>query len=260
MATQATQSLADYLSVAPPAIPTSGTNPGPNTTNSQYSFKDITSVNVWAEFTYYHITQRFGNMLSNTQIFIDPIMPISPQVPIKAEDGFAAQFGQLIQPRVRRALRAGFQHLAPQLATMNLTAIGIGIGSSSQIIDQFRPDISFYDGTGVLGTKPNRCPGDLKVSWKWGSNWGNSALSGERTEYLQVLAQVNFYMKQHNARYGFVLTDTELVPIKRLDANGNLLLGQAIQWQAAGPARLTVALGLWYLGMLAASDNDWQLP
>ncbi|KKZ67176.1 hypothetical protein EMCG_07121 [[Emmonsia] crescens] len=64
---------------------------------------------------------------------------------------------------------------------------------------------------------------------------------------------------RHNARYGFVLTDTELVPIRRLDANGNLLVARAIPWEVAGPGRLTILLGLWYLGMLGAADDDWQL-
>ncbi|KAL2378194.1 hypothetical protein RJZ90_006177, partial [Blastomyces dermatitidis] len=121
-----------------------------------------------------------------------------------------------------------FAHLAPQLANLHLTPITVDIG-------------------------------DLKVSWKWGSDWAAAESQIDRTEYLQVLSQINFYMKQHNARYGFALTDTELVPIKRLDANGNLLVARAIPWEAGGPGRLTVLMGLWYLGMLGAVDDDWQL-
>jgi hypothetical protein len=66
-------------------------------------------------------------------------------------------------------------------------------------------------------------------------------------------------MKQHNARYGFVLTDTELVLIKRLDADGNLLVARDIPCEVREPGRLTILLGLWYLGMLAAADDDWHL-
>ena len=76
---------------------------------------------------------------------------------------------------------------------------------------------------------------------------------------MQVLSQVNYYMGQHHTRYGFILTDTELVPVKRLDGNGNLLVAQAIPWEAQGPGRLTILLGLWYLGMLGAADDDWRL-
>ncbi|PGH36223.1 hypothetical protein GX50_00907 [[Emmonsia] crescens] len=69
----------------------------------------------------------------------------------------------------------------------------------------------------VQWDSPNRCPGDLKESWKWGSDWETTEKWTDCTEYAQVLSQVNFYMKQYNVRYGFVLTDTELVPIRRLD-------------------------------------------
>lgn len=142
---------------------------------------------------------------------------------------------------------------------LHLTPITIDIGDAARIIDNFRPDIAFFEAGSTLNSSPNRCPGDLKVSWKWGSDWRTSLLSGERTEYIQVLSQVNFYMRQHNARYGFVLTDTELVPIKRLNANGDLLVAQPIPWEARGHERLTILLGLWYLAMLSAADNDWRL-
>ncbi|EGE86476.2 hypothetical protein BDDG_09421 [Blastomyces dermatitidis ATCC 18188] len=182
--------------------------------------------------------QLYGTLLQQVQIENEP-MPNSPPQPINTEPIF--------------------QHLAPQLANLHLTLITVDIGDAAQIINNFRPDIAFFRAGSTLNSSPNRCPGDLKVSWKWGSDWAAAESQIDRTEYLQVLSQINFYMKQHNARYGFALTDTELVPIKRLDANGNLLVARAIPWEAGGPGRLTVLMGLWYLGMLGAVDDDWQL-
>lgn len=254
-----TQSLLDYLMVAPPGLPTGNTKKTPNTTNDQYNWRQINSVGEWPEFTYAHIIQRHGAMLQQAQIASEP-MPNSPPQPINTEPMFAVRFAIYIQSRLRRALRAGFQHLEPQLADLHLTSITVDIGDAAQIINQFRPDIAFFRAGSTPNTSPNRCPGDLKVSWKWGSDLATSEVPEDRTEYRQVLSQVNFYMKQHNARYGFVLTDTELVPIKRLDANGNLLVARAIPWETAGPGRLTILLGLWYLGMLSAADHDWRLP
>lgn len=89
--------------------------------------------------------------------------------------------------------------------------------------------------------------------------------NNERREYRQVFSQLNWYLKQHRARYGFILTDEELVAVKRLDNNGNLLLSQSIYWHVGGTAnnpQLTVLLALWYLGMLAAQDqgpNQWSM-
>lgn len=82
------------------------------------------------------------------------------------------------------------------------------------------------------------------------------------SEFKKVLSQINDYMKQHKARYSFILTNRELVPIPRLDDNGNLQLADSIPWNrptSNNPPKLTVLLGLWYLGMLAADDAAWKL-
>ncbi|KAK2809755.1 hypothetical protein FQN50_003600 [Emmonsiellopsis sp. PD_5] len=252
------QRLLDYLMVAPPGLPTQETNKTSNTTNDQYNWRQINSVGPWSEFTYASIIQHYGTLLQQVQVTCEP-MPDSPAQAINTEPMFAMRFNTYVQSQLRRALRAGFQHLAPQLANLHLTCITVDIGDAAQIINNFRPDIAFFRDGSTLNSSPNRCPGDLKVSWKWGSDWAVVGSPTDRAEYLQVLSQVNFYMKQHNARYGFVLTDTELVPVKRLDANGNLLVARAIPWEVAGPGRLTILLGLWYLGMLGAADHDWQL-
>lgn len=255
-----TQPLLDYLMEGPPAIPTSGTRPRRNTRNPRYySFKNISSFDIWSDFTYARIMEEYGDTLLQAQIDIDPTMSTSTPQAINSECGLTACFADRIDPRVDCALRAGFQYLAPQLDTLNLTALIIDVGDSAKTVKACKPDLAFFDPSGSLSTKPNRCPGDLKVSWKWSSRWATSTRSRQRVEYRQVLSQVNFYMKQHKARYGFVITDTELVPIKRLDRRGNLLVAQAIPWSAAGPERLTTPLALWYLGMLAASNTDWEL-
>jgi hypothetical protein len=85
-------------------------------------------------------------------------------------------------------------------------------------------------------------------------------------------------MEQNQARYGFVLTDRELVVIRRSTGQdgrpilGNLELSKPIRWNSGMPAyditsrnpqarkvRLTVPLALWYLGMMASDDEDWGL-
>lgn len=70
---------------------------------------------------------------------------------------------------------------------------------------------------------------------------------------------MNFYMGQHKACHGFVLTNTELVAIKRIDINGRLAVSSVISWTAGGHGQLTVLMGIWYLGMLAAEGTNWIL-
>ena len=64
-------------------------------------------------------------------------MPNSPAQPINIEPIFATRFNTYIQSRLRRALRAGFQRLAPQLANMRLTPIMVDIDDAATIINNY---------------------------------------------------------------------------------------------------------------------------
>jgi hypothetical protein len=84
-------------------------------------------------------------------------------------------------------------------------------------------------------------------------------------------------MEKYGTRYGFILTDQELVAIRRVQGQdgkavkGDLELSLPIPWKSdkalyepksrsrSQAPRLTVALALWYLGMLAAQDTNWPL-
>ncbi|KAL4935871.1 hypothetical protein BDV06DRAFT_217103 [Aspergillus oleicola] len=227
------QTLLDYLSVGLPPIPVGGTAPSRNTTNPRYGAADITQVVSWPEFNYSTIIQRYGVPLQSKQIQSDPIA--SPPAAIRDEPQFQLRFAELILPRIRRSLRAAFEQLASELATRQLSPVTFDGGSAASIIDLFRPDTAFI-AVGAASSS-NRAPGDLK----------------------QVLAQVNFYMRQHNARYGYILTNTELVAVKRLEGSGHLAVSTAVPWRRGGVGELSVLLALWYLGMLAAEDATWCL-
>lgn len=92
-----------------------------------------------------------------------------------------------------------------------------------------------------------------------------SQIVSQRSKYRQALSQVNFYMNQYNTQYEFLVTDQELVPVRKLNRYGNLELVQPIAWTTGGTAtqpRLAVMLALWYIGMLASHDqgvNNWQM-
>ncbi|PYH96487.1 hypothetical protein BO71DRAFT_482072 [Aspergillus ellipticus CBS 707.79] len=251
------QSLLQYLSVALPAIPIQGAAPSRNTTNPRYGAGDISQVVNWPEFNYATIIQRYSGILNSKQIVSDPFR--SPPAAIRDEPHFHLRFTELLQPRVRRALRAGFEELAPRLQQLNLVLITFDGGGSAAYVDQFRPDTAFVVVGGTYADSTNRAPGDMKVSWKWCSDYRHSQNVFFQEQYKQVLAQVNFYMGQHKARHGFVLTNTELVAIKRIDTNGRLAVSSAIPWTAGGPGQLTVLMGIWYLGMLAAEGTNWTL-
>ena len=62
-----------------------------------------------------------------------------------------------------------------------------------------------------------RLPGEIKCSWKWKSSWKNSQVRYERVEFIAVVAQLNFYMNSAHSRYGYILTDKELVLFRKKD-------------------------------------------
>ncbi|EDP49851.1 hypothetical protein KXW98_007105 [Aspergillus fumigatus] len=253
----ATQSLLHYLSIALPAIPIQGAAPSRNTTNPRYGPDDITEVVTWQEFNYANILQQYGAILNAKQIRPDPFP--SPPAAIRDEPQFHLRFAEMVLPRVRRALRAGFEQLAPQLPARQLSQITFDGGSAAALLDQFKPDTAYVVVGGNYANSTNRGPGDLKVSWKWKSSLRFSRVEADQNEYKQVLSQVNFYMKQHGARYGYILTNTEFVAVKRLNSNGRLAVANPIPWTSGSIGQPSVLLGLWYLGMLVAENNNWAL-
>lgn len=57
----------------------------------------------------------------------------------------------------------------------------------------------------------------------------------------------------------YILTNTELVAVKRLEGNGCLAVSAAVPWASRDVGQMSVLLALWYLGMLAAEDTSWVL-
>jgi hypothetical protein len=253
------QTLLQYISVALPRIPLG--DPGPssqNTTSASYDATDIINVVHWHEFSYANIIQRYGGILNSKTINSDPIT--SPPRVVTDEPSFSSCVSELVQPRIIRALQAGFEELAPQLQQLHLVPITFEEGGcDTELVGE--PDAAFITPWDNHGTSQIRLPGKMELSFKWHSNDRFSRNSIITTEYNQVLAQVNFNMIQHDARYGFVLTDKELVAIKRLaiDTAGHLAVSASIPWAPRGCGRLGVLMGLWYLGMLAAEEYNWSL-
>ncbi|KAI2719520.1 hypothetical protein CBS147333_3410 [Penicillium roqueforti] len=294
MANQVT--LLAYLLQAPPSILVRDVGQSKhNTTNAKYQPTDIHSFGDWTEFNINSIMHSFGPLLRAIRIQHDPIRSTSPQRELTSESGLHLAFGEYIHALIRRSLRCTFEHLdnravqraesqdesqdepqdEPQDESLlnqaldrvldaisERTNVLIGVGSDAITLNQFIPDLSIYEA-GEAGNRnilsPNRLPGDLKPSWKWSHSMRDT--SRARDEFRKPLAQVNWYMTQYGTRFGFILTDQELVPIQRVNGDGNLKLGAPIPWTQTGTSKkpkLTVALGLWYLGMMAADDTQYR--
>lgn len=203
---------------------------------------------------------QYGQLLTEAQIEPDP-MPASPPPPITSENSLRRRCAFYLEAKVRRPLRRGFEWLEASGELGNWSVVSFGEGDLAQTPDNFVPDTAYFRPDLPARTRQNRAPGELKPSYKWSSSLRNSDNPVHQRKFRQPLSQVNWYMGQNNAQYGFLLTNNELVAIRRID-NGMLELSDSIPWTTSGNVtqpRLTVLLALWYLGMLASDNGPWQI-
>ncbi|PYH83244.1 hypothetical protein BO82DRAFT_352968 [Aspergillus uvarum CBS 121591] len=167
-------------------------------------------------------------------------------------------------PRAARALRYGFKSLSMKNPSSAMKALIHDGGTAGSTPDHFASDLGFFDDSLPFETRSNRAPGVCQLSSRWSFALHSHPNPTKRREFKQLLSQVNWYMRQHHTRYGFILTDREFVAIRRLDGpgKGHLELSDPVSWEASGTVsdpRLTILLGLWYLGMLAADEENFRL-
>lgn len=85
---------------------------GKNTTSKLFSHKDIKNLQIWEEFNYDNIMQEFQDVLMQASIEDDSLAPSSPQRTVNSENLVRAEVCEILRPRIRRALRAGFTWMA----------------------------------------------------------------------------------------------------------------------------------------------------
>ncbi|KAL4795507.1 hypothetical protein BDV19DRAFT_166185 [Aspergillus venezuelensis] len=266
-------SLLEYLQHAPPALPIEPPpNPDPSTSDSEYSATDIRTIGTWNDFNLLNIFQRYNQLPKEASLPRLDLAPTSPPIPINAKFTLVARLYEYVAPRVRRGLRAAFQTMDDTEGLSNITTVCFGIGGQARSVARFTatdPGFAFYLLPSEDEPGPNRAPGTAKPSWNWATAWANSEEEVDRAVHRQGLCQINWYMRQHKKREGFVITDRELVVLRRVDGHnkgtGHLELAAPIRLTTAGTAaqsQLTVPLALWYLGMLSSQDEGnrcWNL-
>src|SRR5436305_10984934 len=109
-------------------------------------------------------------------------------------------------------------------AMTGFTELSMAHGRAARTTQAMRPDLAIFPRFEVLGTATNRVLGEIKPAWKWNTSLQDSPNPVDREEFLQALSQVNYYMEQQHTRYGFILTNEELVAIRRCPTAGHLEL------------------------------------
>ncbi|KAL8697671.1 MAG: hypothetical protein Q9201_007004 [Fulgogasparrea decipioides] len=110
----------------------------------------------------------------------------------------------------------------------------------------------------LAGNGRGRVVGIVKTFDRWNTSMRHE-MGQRRVEYLAGLSHIHRYMREHSCRYGFIITEIELVCVRLgtedIPYFGFLELAPTIELkQQEG---LTACLALWYLHMLA---KDEPLP
>ncbi|KAA8912160.1 hypothetical protein FN846DRAFT_903778 [Sphaerosporella brunnea] len=241
--------LTDFAATPPPVAST--VRPCKNTRNkAEYSHTDIAyPVRAWPEFSLASCIAKFGTELQETRVSQLPV-DITPHKQDDDDDDsgdddeltselcVGAFTARSLTVHVNRALRAcGYRmrdRTGPEVEGLKADRVGM-----------------------KFPAREIRVVGDIKVSWKWRSEWRNAPPGTTRDiEYRQVLSQVHAYMNKTACRWGYVLTDHEFLAVERGDKWGDIRVADAVAWDSDGP--WNVAFAAWFLHALAAGA-EWHL-
>lgn len=247
------QPLLEYLSKSKPALQVDNFPcPGPNKEDRRYDWRDIKRVSSWEDFTYETMKQNYSEELG-MDMFVCPFRS-GVRTDIASKRQFEDHLNDVCN-KVCLALKVLFDKgWNPSIRPF--TPVTMINDMEATVLDGYKPDLVFIEASAKTGQIQRRCLGNVDVSWEWKSTWKTSTDESELTECKKGLAQLSFFMKQNNTRYGFIATDIELVAVKREVEDGHLSVADSIPW--AGEGKFTYLMGMFYLGMLAAGD-DWKL-
>jgi hypothetical protein len=246
-----------------------------------FGWWDIRNLRHWEDFHYQtvHNIEGFSSLLNvpiDESTLPHPVATtVAPDTEYSLRDVFAEYFATRVNASLRQTLGSHHLHMrANNSATGNLCP---------------RPDfISHYDGD-VLKTLRGEARGHLVGIVKSYEDWNSAMRRGNaptQVKYLRGLAQLHRIMREHGCRYGFIMTEIELVCVRagardhdyvnsrrqgiapHIDEGpkpvfGQLEISASIPLSATGidpttgQAQMTVGLALWYLHMLA---KDKPLP
>ena len=296
------QTLLNYLRTPDPTVNGDRCPKGGNTTQSTYDTPR--EVLEWKEFEYETLNRIYGgrlcDILNETFNLVDHTnIPDFPFCRYYDEDSFQGLLVKWNWSVVNEAL-AKSQPLLLQARDHVYMVKGGQAPSPKAKAEKkekkrgWKPDWGCVVGDsgaiivpGDEDSEPSLLPGDSKVSKKWSSSmiepgrvqnrWGSK-------NWLSPLRQIYSYCLSHNRRYGYLITDIELVVVRvRLaqkteqmaqvvDADtdslrecarkSGVLEYKAIPWQTATgvPARtasgLTMNLALWWLHLMATGNTN----
>ena len=216
------QSLLDYLRIKNPKLDASATRPGQNTSSKVNRFDEPKRIAEWNDFEYDVLQSIYGGSLRRTlEHSFELNVPTVPRFPFRRlcdEDSFESLVVIWNQSVVSNALSAAQGHLRIRKAQKIYMGKGSLATWPGETNVRRRPDwAAVNDASRNARSKSesrNLLPGETKLSKKWSSlaiNQGDIEEADMKENWYQPLAQIFTYCVRNNARYGYIITDKELV-------------------------------------------------
>jgi hypothetical protein len=195
-----------------------------------------TLASAWEGFTLDNIMAAYGDILERPTVDVSDVGAANP-FKIASLNDVRDMMEGLFHSTMPRPLETGRQRLASRL----------GLGP-----DPIKMSQTVYVGAGrpTMTLRSNRLPliaGAVRMGWEWSSETPLAAL---------LFDQLLGYANEGNTRYGFAATDAEFVVTQAYKVdNGMGIRYHAIPIDASGMDRLTPALALWCLSMMALNPH-----
>lgn len=265
--------LLSYLSLPGPIIdPRLVAGEPPKQSKRLHSWIDVRNVRSWEDF-------NLSTIMSSPEM--KRVLSLSSNLPTPiAPNGYGMSNKELLAKTashlcVRVNLALGLAQGQPHLA---IRTLGDGRNSYFQadFVSSYQDDKEFT----IFGDGRGRVVGVLKSSNLWQSRWKRGSVF-EQKKYLGGLADIHQAMRDHGCRYGFIVTEMELICVRyrtrssnrKLPYFGSVELSESLpmanMYQSSmssapsGP-QLTPGLALFYLHMLARKGGmegqyHWKL-
>jgi hypothetical protein len=244
--------------------------------NTKHFWWDVRQVRPWTNFTASSILSMPGAAGCLSTPISSALLPtpVTTQRHPETEAALHSIYAAHYLPKLNNALALCSQRplklsVAPTKTAAASKANNLGVATDCMFVASAAGESS--SAAAIFGGKPTARVVGLVKSFDRFNTGMRAEGNVKRVEYLRGLAHLHHAMREHGCRYGFILTEIELVYVRNgaehtpnfgsLDV-GSVQLASADDLDVAGSgglvdpedARMTACLALWGLCMLAGDE------
>ncbi|KAH9818176.1 sialidase [Teratosphaeria destructans] len=231
---------------------------------------DVRQVRAWSDFNVNTISSvpellRLLNMdVANRYLPVPTKVNTCPETPAQLADACAKHHAVKVNAALKLT-QGNERHMA-----MRTLITAPGARQQPEFVSNYQSDAEKT----IYGDGRGRVVGVVKCYDRWNSGMRNGS-PADQVKYLQGLAHLHYFMREHGTRYGFIMTEIELICVRAggplhhdIDPNipdnvplfGYLEVAAPIQIATSGrdkdgSLKMTAGLALWWIHMLASREH-----